>query len=375
MIRVLQIYDSISVSSGISSVIMAWFRNANKESIKMDFLCCWKKEPSYEKEITSKCSKVWYISSYESIGSYYEFILKVKDFFQEHANDYDIIHLHSAIFSFPFLYYARKYGIRVRVVHAHSSSLGNTKLSSVRNILTLIPMKIFGNCFLACSYEAAKVWFESCNIKKYHIILNGIDINEFSIDYDVKKQLREYYNIKADEFLIGHISNMNPIKNIPFLLRVVSELIKSGKKAKIIFIGNDIIPQSIDKIIRELKIENYIINIGIQKDINKLIQMFDVCMMPSISEGYGLVPIEAQAAGVPVIISEGFPKVICFTEACFRLPLKEKKWLECVNNMMNNKLCIVYRKSKLKQFDNAMITENLIKIYEGALNVSNGEIV
>ena len=96
MIQVLQIYDSLAVSSGISSVILGWFNYSKNSEVKMDFLCSWKRGPSYDEYVKNKGSNVWYISETEKIKNFFCFIRKVDAFFRKHANEYDIVHLHSA---------------------------------------------------------------------------------------------------------------------------------------------------------------------------------------------------------------------------------------------------------------------------------------
>lgn len=373
MIKVLQVYDSFSISSGISSVVMSWYRNIDKSEIDMDFLACWHKEPSYEKEILNGGNKIYYIENTNTIDNYFSFIRNVDYFFKEHASTYDVIHLHSAIFSFPILYYAKKYGIKTRIVHVHSSSLGNTKLSSLRNRICLYPMKFLSTNFIACSKEAARLWFESVKIKNYHILNNGLNTIIYKKNLIKRNELRKLWNIQDDEFLLGHISNMTPIKNVPFLIEILNILIKDNRKAKLVLIGKSELPDNVLSLIRQYKLGDYIVNIGVRNDIYDCIQTFDLCLMPSQIEGYGLVPIEVQLAEKTVLISNGFPEIIKETPLAIVIDIKLDKWVSYIEEMIDNKDYMInkfdvefYNKFDIKRISNELI--NLYKLYEVSTN-------
>lgn len=366
MINVLQVYDSIAVSSGISSVLMEWMRNMkNYNTIKMDFLCCWNKNPSYEEEILKNNSLVYYIEKGENIENYYNFIKKVETFMREKADRYNIIHLHSSIFSFPILFYAKKYGIKTRIVHVHSASLGNTKFSNFRNKFLILPMKACANYYWACSEEAAKEWFDPYKIKNYEIIYNGIDIKKFTVDSQNRITYRKLWNIKDDEVLLGHISNMSPIKNVPFILQVLHHLLRVGYKVKLALIGKNELPEEVQKYIKKYNLNEYIVNVGVSNEIEKCIQAFDIGVMPSVSEGYGLVPIELQAAHVPVIMSNGFPKIIEITELAARVELLEDVWVRKIIEIIDNKRQYDFQNidKRMQKYDVEKVVDRIIKLY------------
>lgn len=366
MIKVLQVYDSFAVSSGISAVMINWLNNNSSSDVKFDFLCCWRKEPSYEKELLKYNSKLFYIEDSDGISNYFSFITKVKRFMKDKANDYDIIHLHSSIFSFPILYYAKKYGIRHRIVHIHSSSLGNTKMSSYRNLVSLLPMKMLSNYFFACSEEAAKIWYEPIGIKNYSVLYNGIDLSKFSKNNVIRKKYREILNVDDETVLLGHISNMSPLKNIPFLIDLLKELVENGQPVKLAFIGKNELPVDINNLIKTNKLDNYVINIGETSIVNKYIQAIDIGLMPSISEGFGLVPIEFQAAQIPVLISNHFPKVIAATDLSKVLPLKIDEWSAEISNLIsseNEDYEPFNISDKLTNFEISYVTNEVINKY------------
>ena len=365
MIKVLQIYDSIEISGGISAVIMGWCRNIDRKEVQMDFLCSWKEEPSYEDEIRNLGSQIWYIEETNHIVSYLKHIHKVQNFFKNHANNYDVIHLHSAIFSYPYLYYAKKYGHNIRIIHVHSCAYGNTRLSSIRNQILSLPMKYMADYYWACSNEAASIWFERRNIANYTVIPNGIDVKKYERNNDVRKKYRVSLGIDDNEIIIGHISNMTEIKNLPFLLDLVNKLVHEHSNIRLLLVGKDILPGTVAEQIHKYNLYEKVINVGVRKDINNIIQTFDLCLMPSISEGYGIVPVEVQACGVPVVMSIGFPSIVCFAENAFRLDLNTDLWLETIDSILSDCTYVDNTVSEqIKNYDVREITANILQLYE-----------
>ena len=167
MIKVLQIYDSTVVNAGVNIEIMNWYRNIDKKEFQFDFLSTWKRYPNFDEEIKKLGGKSMYISEAENLGNPFSFISNVKNFMKNKSKDYDIVHLHTGPLCYPYLFYAKKYGVNIRIVHAHSLSSGNSWLSSVRNDILLLPMKRLASHFFACSEEAAYHWFYKRNIDDF----------------------------------------------------------------------------------------------------------------------------------------------------------------------------------------------------------------
>lgn len=373
MVRVLQVYDTIAVSSGITNVIMSWMRNVDSTQISMDVLACWKKKPDYSEEIMNMGNRVFYIGDEDHITNYSLFIKKIYKFFSNHAKEYDVVHLHSSIFTYPIIYAAKKYGINKCIIHVHSTALGNTRISTLRNLITLIPMKLSKSQYWACSKEAANAWYEKVGIHRYSIINNGIDVNSFYRNEAVREKHRKEWGVDEKTFLLGHISNMSPVKNVPFLIEVAASLIQKGYRIKTVLIGRDQLPEEVRSLIKERNIEDSIINVGVRDDISCCVQALDVCLMPSLAEGYGLVPIEAQVARVPVILSEGFPSIITELPLSFPLELSIEEWENLCERLINNveDVEIKYNALLYNKFDIKQITSEVVDKYKHLIGVKD----
>lgn len=168
---------------------------------------------------------------------------------------------------------------------------------------------------------------------------------------------------------------MTPVKNVPFVINIAEKLINNGYNIKVILIGKDELPEEIKESITKKRLEQFVINAGVRNDIYNCVQAFDICLMPSLSEGYGLVPIEVQAAGIPVILSEGFPSIIANLPLSFPLTLSEEKWTELCEQLIENSEDVqnMYNPTLYKQFDIKEISSNVIDKYKKMMEESGNE--
>lgn len=338
MIRVLHIYDSTVINAGINIEIMNWFRSVDRSECQFDFLSSWKREPNFDKEIERLGGNSYYISQNAGMGNLFKFILEVKSFMKKNASKYSIVHLHTGPLCFPYLYYARKYGIKVRIVHAHSLSSGNTWVTSARNNLLLLPMRHLATHFFACSKEAARQWFERRKISDYYVINNGISLNIYKESATDRKSVRAELGLSDYHEVILHISNMSIIKNIPFLIKVFEQVYRKRNNCRLLLVGKNELPQEAKQLIRKYGLEKKVINYGVADNVARIINGSDVCLMPSKAEGFGLVPIECQSCKKYVLISEGFPSVIDATPYVYRIPLDIERWVNKTCDILDYKV-------------------------------------
>ena len=139
---------------------------------------------------------------------------------------------------------------------------------------------------------------------------NAIDLKNFDFDLETRYQMRNYLKIPNDKFVIGNVSRFELEKNHSFLLRIFKELLLMHPESCLILIGdgslkNRIIDESI-----KLGIYENIIFVGQQPNIYKYYQLMDTFVLPSTFEGLGMVCVEAEASGLPVICSTAVPKIV-----------------------------------------------------------------
>lgn len=111
--------------------------------------------------------------------------------------------------------------------------------------------------------------------------------------------------------VLMHASNFRPIKNIPAVIQVFAE-VRKRMPAKLVMVGDGPEKAGAEQLARELRVERDVLFLGNQDCMEELLPLADVFLLPSSSESFGLVALEAMSAEVPVVASNagGLPEVI-----------------------------------------------------------------
>lgn len=139
--------------------------------------------------------------------------------------------------------------------------------------------------------------------EKINIISNGIDIDEFSFEFN-KGEFRKKY-AKEDEKIIFFVGRHVYEKGLHVLVETAPEILKENDKVKFIIAGTGFMTEELKDRVTQMKLEDKIIFIGYIDDFekNKLYKVANAVVVPSIYEPFGIVALEAMAAGCPVIVS------------------------------------------------------------------------
>ena len=126
---------------------------------------------------------------------------------------------------------------------------------------------------------------------------------------------------------------MSKNKNHDFLIDVFYDLYKFNSNYKLIIVGDGVERETLKKKVNDLKLFNAVYFTGVRKDIPEFMNVFDVFALPSLSEGLGIVAIEAQTCGLPCVLSECVPSEVDFKQSpvCF-LPLIKNLWVKTLLN-------------------------------------------
>lgn len=284
---------------GVESFVMNFYRNMDLEKIQFDFIDMYK-GIAYKDEIHELGGNIFSISHFKRnpIKNYKSLLNLMKQ------QNYEVIHVHmlSAAYMLP-LRAAQKSGVKTIIAHSHNSSKSPGIL---RDVLNRINRKsVFKNSthFLACSKGAGEWLFvENQNLREIKIINNAIDVTNFSFNKKSRNKIRKSMNMD-EKFVIGHVGRFEYQKNHEFLIDVFFQIHKRNSKAILLLIGEGKLKEKIQKKVSMLGMEQSVFFLGIRSDINELMQAMDIFLLPSHSEGLGIVAIEAQAAGLKTILS------------------------------------------------------------------------
>lgn len=166
------------------------------------------------------------------------------------------------------------------------------------------------------------------------VIKNGIDFDRFKKVAFNKEQCRERIRIPANAFVVGNIGRFVDSKNHKYLIRIFFECYKRNKNSFLLLIGDGENKDSIVKQLEDYDLhDNYMI-LSNRTDIPQLLKCMDVFVFPSEYEGFGIVLIEAQVAGIRCVASDTIPKAVFQTELAIPMSLKDspKQWCDVIMN-------------------------------------------
>ncbi len=245
-----------------------------------------------------------------------------KNFFAN--NKYNIVHIHSgSIYALmTAARIARKSGAKRVIVHSHCGGFANLKYRVIK-VLSFYPMLKYPTDYFACSHLAARWKFPTPIIKKnkYTVIKNAVDLEKLHFDKELRDTARARLGLE-NNLVLGHVGRFALQKNHSFLLDVFAQVLNMRGDARLVLVGEgELLDETLAKA-KRLGIDDKIIYLGVRRDIDALMNAFDVFVMPSFFEGLPIVGVEAQATGLPVVTSTGVTRELPIDSLCRYIPLE-----------------------------------------------------
>lgn len=305
---VINVFASLN-SGGAENRMMDVYRNIDREKFQFHFITLSLEQNQYfEQEILSLGGKVIKIASPRDVGIF-KHIKTLIDIFRQYDVSETVVHSHSLYHSGVVMYAAKKAGLKIRIAHARASQSRSKGLKNEFFIcIGKFLIRKYATHRLAVSVVAGKYLFGK---SKFVVIPNAIDISRYTnfSDDERSKYMREF-NITDNEVVIGHIGRLEPVKNHEFILKIFKGFHEKNVKSKLIMVGDGKLRNQIQNDISHLHIEESVVMCGIRRDANRLINIFDVIIFPSFNEGMPGVILEAQAAGIPCILSNNITREV-----------------------------------------------------------------
>ena len=337
-------------------MLMNYYRCLDTQKIQFDFLVHCQKKADYDEEIESMGGRIYRVPSLNPVSLKYHKM--ENDFFATHS--YQIVHCHMDCMSAFPLMHAKKIGVPIRIAHSHNKNQNKDFKYPIKMVCKrLIPF--YATHLFACGTEAGRFMFEN---HKFHVMKNAININDYVFDNIVRRNVRTEFGIE-DDTVLGNVANFTPAKNHTFLIDIFSEYHKYNKQSKLLLVGDGPNRCEIEKKIEKLGLQRFVILTGVRKDVNRLLQAMDVFVFPSLYEGLPVTMIEAQASGLPCVISENVPKETDITNLVTRISLNEPlcQWTYAIEN--SKKILRGNQSSEIKKsgYDIQENTRKLEKFY------------
>ncbi len=331
-IRVLHVVSKMD-RAGLESRIMEIYRCIDRKKVQFDFYTYSDEKGFFDDEIKKLGGKVYY-GDKSGIRHIITMTTNMKMFLKKH-NEYSIIHCHMNQWCGIILKGARQAGVPVRIAHSRTALKVNSIKNLVKNIIRLSANSEATDRF-AVSEKAAHWLFGKKNVKIQNVRIwpNAIDCSKFSFNSDIRNTVRKELNIE-DNLVFMHVGNIKPEKNHSFLLDIFSEVKKIRQNVKLVVVGQDYMNGRIQNEAEEKGIKSETLFLGAQTNVNELLQAADLFVFPSIYEGFPGAVLEAEASGLPCLISDTITEEVCLTDNIVRFPLNNsaQEWATKALNM------------------------------------------
>ncbi len=135
----------------------------------------------------------------------------------------------------------------------------------------------------------------------------GVDLNKFdaSLRGNCRAEIREKYQIPESAFVYGFVGRITRDKGVNELLRAFHKVLKTDSNVYLLMVGPDEEDGTIqEKVYRWSRKTPHVIYTGFTNEVERYISAMDVYILPSYREGFGMGVVEAEAMGVPVIVTD-----------------------------------------------------------------------
>ena len=322
-IRVLHIVTYMG-RGGLETMLMNYYRSIDRTKVQFDFLTHRDFEADYDAEILALGGRIYHLPPLNPFGKGY--LSALDRFFAEHP-EYRIVHSHLDCMSGIPLKAAKKYGIPVRIAHAHNSNQPRDAKYLLKLMYKRMISRVATQLF-ACSEDAGRWMFGGSD---FRVLNNAIDAVRYAYDAEIRSAARLKLGVSEDALLVGHVGRFDPQKNHSFLLTIFEKI---PGNARLLLVGDGALRPAAEQQAEEMGIRDRIIFAGVRSDVDRLLQAMDVFLFPSLFEGLPVSIIEAQAAGLPCLISDKVPIECKKTELVTQLPLDAgaSAWAEAVRS-------------------------------------------
>lgn len=340
-------------SGGIESFLNNILLHMDLTDMEVDIVAACVKHSIFTQNLEGKGIRVLELSGrLRSPGNYPLF----RKLLQERA--YDVVHFN--LFQGMSLYYvqiAKEEGVPIRIAHSHNTALRKSKGRWLKMLLHKLGSSLYASAateFWACSGAAAKFLFPAGDLKKknYRFIPNGIDVERFKFNQTMRDEVRAKLGI-SDAFVIGNIGRLCYQKNQSFLIELMPELLERRPNAKLLLVGEGEDKGALVRQTKALGVSGNVLFYGITDEPEKLYCAMDVFAFPSRFEGLGIVAIEAQANGLPVVCSQFVPPETKISELAITVPIEHgvEAWADVVCKYAGHRELTVQKNTHIGQFD------------------------
>ena len=296
---------------GVETFICSVNRFINHDRFQMDYLVHQDIQPQYTRNLQANGGTIYRIPGIKK--GLLPFWKGISSFYRSHP--YDIVHLNECgasffIYVLPLLFQHRA----KLIVHSHN---GDSQKKGWHVFFRFFQDRRL-NARWACSEVAARWMFG--DKQPATIIHNGIQLSRYRYDEESRSRLRRELGL-GDKFVLGSVARFEKQKNHRGMIEMFAAYKAVHPHSCLVLVGDGGERQEIQRLVREKQLEQDVLFLGIRQDVQALLSLFDVFLLPSLYEGLPFVAIEAQAAALPMLVSDTVSEEINLTSLVTRVGL------------------------------------------------------
>lgn len=262
---------------------------------------------------------------------------------------YDILHSHHDIMCAVYLLASAGLPLKRRIIHVHNTALALPTSSLLKKALMHEPMRKaclqWADNVVGVSNAALDAFLKGEKHKPGRdlVIHCGIDMMPFHTKTLGRPEFLQSLGLPEESRVMLFVGRMTEYKNPCFVIDVLASTTRLDSSICAVFVGSGPLEEAVLKKAAEHSLESRVRVMGWQKDIPSLMQSCDLLIWPGVEEpkeGLGLAVVEAQAAGLPVLMSLNVPEeAVVVPELVEVLPLAAgaSAWADKVLNVLNRK--------------------------------------
>lgn len=302
---------------GITSMIFNICEFMDREKVNFDYLA-FNVGETYAYEKIKRLGGRPVVVDIENIKN--PFIRSIKKYYgvfrEVRRYKYGIVHINASTpYDILIGLAARAGGAKRIIFHSHNSKGDKRLRRDIFIPFCRILVPFVATDYIACSDLAAKYMFprQVYRKKAYDLLHNGIDIEKFSFNPQQREKVRKEIGL-GDAKVFGSIGRFHVQKNHSFLLKIFAEILKMEKNAILLLVGEGELEKDIRAEAEQLSIAGNVIFYGTTTKVPQLLWAMDVYLMPSLYEGLPVTGIEAQAAALPLLVSDTVSRELQVTD-------------------------------------------------------------
>lgn len=301
------------------------------------------------------------------------YLRELHDLFSAKPLQWPVFHAHTASYCALHGAFAAAARVPIRIAHAHASQVDGLLRKAGFRASLMLHHWVF-NRRLACSRDAAEFFWGRSGGGRVQIFPNGIEIDRFAFSPQDRTSTRRKLGL-GDGPVLGHSARFAVEKNHEFLIKIFGEVSRRNPEAVLMLIGDGPLLPAVSASVKERGLEERVLFLGYRTDVPQLLSACDAFVLPSLHESFGIAALEAQASGLPCLLSDVIPPMVHLSDKVGALSLSDpaEVWAEAILALASLPRSGCEQTDALSRFDIEKNAGRLGEYYSAALGAVYGE--